>query len=252
MSFTATGALFARSVRQIPRVPADVVQALVIPVFLFALNAAQYSAVSRLPGFPAQDYAAFLLPQIMVWTVFMSGNGAAYALVLEVKTGYLDKLILTPTARSAILSGRFLAVALRAALQVLLIVAIGYAVGIRFATGIAGLLLALVPLALLAIAWAGFGAWLALVTRSPEAVEASIVLFIPLTFLTTGAMPLELMPEGFRPFVLANPVTYIVEGVRSLLMGWDAGAYGLAVGAAGAMALVTVSAATWALRRMDA
>lgn len=221
-------------------------------MFLFALNAAQYSAVSQLPGFPAQDYAAFLLPQIMVWTVFMSGNGAAYSLVLEVKTGYLDKLVLTPVARSALLSGRFLAVGLRGVLQVLLIVAIAFAVGVRFETGVPGLLLALVPLALLAIAWAGFGAWLALVTRSPEAVEASIVLFIPLTFLTTGAMPLDLMPEGFRPFVLANPVTYVVEGVRSLLMGWDLGAYALAVAAAGGMALVTVTAATWALRRMDA
>jgi len=251
VSLAATGAMFGRSLRQVPRVPADVAQALLIPIILFGLNAAQYAAVTQIPGFPAIEYAAFLLPQIMVWTAFMSANGAGYALVLETKTGYLDKLILTPVPRTALLSGRILAVAVRCAAQVVLIVLLALAVGVRFSAGPVGLLLALVPLALLAIAWAGFLSFLALTTRSPEAVEASVILFIPLTFLTTGAMPLHLLPEAFRPFVLANPVTHILEGVRGLLMGWDLQAFGTGVVASAGLAAVWVGAAVWALRRMD-
>ncbi|HVL47706.1 MAG TPA: ABC transporter permease [Candidatus Thermoplasmatota archaeon] len=261
---SATWALAARSVRQYPRVPADFVVALLIPLFFFAVTSVTYASVARIPGFPTGDYALFFLPLVIVFAVFTSANGVGYALVLEVKNGYLDKLLALPIPRLAILLGRLLAVAARCMVQVALVLAIGYAFGMRFVTGLPGVAAVLLLAAGLAVAWASIGSFIALTTRSPEATEGMTILFLPLLYLTTGSMPLGLLPDGFRDIVVLNPVTYVIEGIRALLLdGWAAPAVatlpGLPLPAVPAAALavvgfgaVTVTAATWALGRMDA
>jgi ABC transporter DrrB family efflux protein len=249
---TATDELLRKTLRQFPRVPPDIVQALAIPLFLFALFSLQMAAVARLPGFPTENYAAFLLPQIIVFTAFTSANGAGYGLVLEAKSGYLDKLRAMPIPRSSIVLGRILAVGLRAMVQGLLVLLVAWPFGIRVATGPLGAVGILLLGAGVAVAWAGIMATLGLLTRSPEAVEASTVLFIPLTYLTTGAMPLELMSPAIQRVVLANPVTYVVEGIRGFnLGGGTATTLVLAFVASAAMALVGIALATWAMRRLD-
>jgi ABC-2 type transport system permease protein len=248
----ATDELLRKTLRQFPRVPPDIVQALAIPLFLFALFSLQMAAVARLPGFPATSYAAFLLPQILVFTAFTSANGAGYALVLEAKSGYLDKLRAMPIPRASIVLGRILAVGLRACAQGGLVLLVAWPFGIRVATGPLGIVGILLLVAGIAVAWAGCMAALGLATRSPEAVEASSVLFIPLTYLTTGAMPLALMSPVLQRVVLANPVTYVVEGLRALGLGGGAGStIALAFLASAALALVGASLATWAMRRLD-
>ncbi|MEA3198782.1 MAG: type transport system permease protein [Thermoplasmata archaeon] len=249
---TATGELFRKTLRQFPRVPPDIIQAILIPLFLFALFSLQMASVARLPGFPTGSYAAFLLPQIITFTAFTSANGAGYALVLEARSGYLDKLRAMPIPRASIVLGRLLAVGLRAALQALLILAIAFPFGIRVGEGLLGVVGILLLAAFLAICWAGLVSTLGLLTRSPEAVEASTVLFIPLVYLTTGAMPLSLMSPGIQRVVAANPVTYIVEAVRAMsLATGDALAILVGFGAAILLALAGVGAATWAMARLD-
>lgn len=257
----AAGLLAARSLRQIPRVPADFVVALLVPLFFFVLMSLAYSAAAQIPDFPTGSYKEFIFAQILAITVFTSGNGAGYGLVLEVRNGYLDKLLATPVPRSSILMGRLLAVAGRAAAQAAIVLGAGYFAGIRLVTGVPGMLVLLALAATLAVAWAAVGSFIALTTRSAEATEGFVILFLPLVYVTTGGMPLAFLPEAFRPFVLANPVTYVIEGFRALhLHGWGAAdvaglgvpALALAFAAALGLAAVTVSAATWALRRMDA
>ncbi len=253
MSFlTATDELLRKTLRQFPRVPPDIVQALAIPLFLFALFSLQMAAVSRLPGFPTENYAQFLLPQIIVFTAFTSANGAGYGLVLEAKSGYLDKLRAMPIPRASIVLGRLLAVGLRAMAQALLVLAVAFPFGIRVAGGVLGVVGILLLAACVAIAWAGIMSMLGLLTRSPEAVEASTVLFIPLTYLTTGAMPLALMSPAVQGVVRANPVTYVVEGIRAFSLDAGLSVVHLEAFASGlAMALVGVALATWAMRRLD-
>lgn len=253
MSFaTATNELLRKTLRQFPRVPPDIIQALAIPLFLFALFSLQMAAVARLPGFPTGNYAQFLLPQILVFTAFTSANGAGYGLVLEAKSGYLDKLRAMPIPRSSIVLGRILAVGLRAMAQALLVLAVAFPFGIRVAGGLPGVLGILVLAACVAVAWAGVMSALGLLTRSPEAVEASTVLFIPLTYLTTGAMPLALMSPAVQGVVRANPVTYVVEGIRAFSLDLGSGSVLVEAFASGlAMAALGVLLATWAMRRLD-
>lgn len=254
MSFAVgVGEMYRKSMRQFPRVPPDIVQAILIPLFFFALLSLQLQAMSRLPGFPTGSYAAFLLPQIIVFTAFTSANGAGYGLVLEVKSGYLDKLRAMPVPRSSLLLGRFLAVGTRALLQSLLIVGVAWIFGIRLAGGLVGLVAILLLAMLVAMSWAAIMGAVGLLTKSPEAVEASTILFLPLTYLTTGTVPLELMDPILQRIVVVNPVTYIIDGMRAFVLGaGGAGTALVAFAAAGGMALAGLALATWAMRRLDA
>lgn len=249
---SATGELFRKTLRQFPRVPPDIVQALAIPLFFFAVFSLQFKAIAQLPGFPTASYAAFLLPQILVFTSFTSANGAGYGFVLEAKSGYLDKLRAMPIPRSTIVLGRILAVALRAALQATLVLLLAWPFGLLADATLVGLAGILVLAACVSMTWAALMSALGIVTKSPEAVEASAILFIPLTYLTTGSIPLEFMDPFVQRIVLANPVTWIVEGMRALVLGGGtAFSLGIAFGTAALLALLGVSVATWAMRRMD-
>jgi ABC-2 type transport system permease protein len=211
------GLVAGRALRQVRREPASVVPAVFVPAFFYSVN---LGALERLAG-TALDYKAFLLPMAVAFAV--TGMSRAPALVTDIQDGYFDRLCLTPVRRSALLLGLMAAdVAVITALC-LPVLTIGYAVGVRFSTGLPGMLAFIGFSALWGLAFTGFPYAVALRTGSPAAVNACFVVFFPLFFLTDAVVPKALLTGWFSVIATYNPVTYLLGALRSLIHGgWEA------------------------------
>lgn len=208
-----------RAVRLTLRDPEAFGPALAIPLFFFVVNVgAMQSFVERSfpPGF---DYKAFQLPVAVVFAV--TGVSRANSLVIDIRDGYLDRLLLTPVRRGTLLLGLMTAdLALIIALAVP-VTALGLAVGIEVATGIVGTLAFVVISGLWGLAFTGFPYAIALRTGNPTAVNNAFLLFFPFAFLTTAYLPAEAMTGWLATAVRFNPTTYLLGAMRALLQdGW--------------------------------
>jgi ABC-2 type transport system permease protein len=236
--------LGGRALRSIPRDPESIIPALVVPMFFFAVNVgALQDLAERIPGI---DYKAFQLPVAIIFAV--TGVTRANILVLDIQGGYFDRLALTPVNRLAMLLGFMVAdLVLVISLSVPVII-LGFIVGVRFETGVPGLFVFLGIAGIWALAYNAFPYAVALRTGNPAAVNSSFLLFLPVTFLTTVFVPKEALTGWMAQVVSFNPVTYLLEGMRSLIVdGWDAGDLLRAVAAISAVAILSFSLALWAL-----
>lgn len=217
-----------RALRSIPRDPEAVYPALVIPIFFFAVNiGALQDLAEEIPGL---DYKAFQLPVAIIFAV--TGISRAITLVTDIQTGYFDRLALTPVRRFSLLLGLMVAdIALVVALT-LPVLLLGFIVGVRFETGLLGMLVFIAMAGAWGLAFTGFPYAIALKTGNPAAVNVSFLLFFPFVFLTTIFVPLEAMTGWLQAIATYNPVTYLLEGLRSLVTdSWDWQAILLGVGA---------------------
>lgn len=208
-----------RALRSIPRDPEAIYPALLIPVFFFAINVgALQDMAERIPGV---DYKAFQLPVAIIFAV--TGISRAVTLVTDIQTGYFDRLSLTPVSRLALLLGLTVADFTLVVVLTLPVIAIGFLVGVTFASGPLGLLLFVFMSGLWGLVFTGFPYAIALKTGNPAAVNSSFLLFFPFVFLTTVFVPKEAMTGWLATVATFNPVTYLLDALRSLLVtGWDA------------------------------
>ena len=235
-----------RALRAVPRDVEAVVPPIFIAVFFFVVNIATLDRLTaQIPGF---DYEAFQMPTAILLGV--TGVSRAPALVLDVQDGYLDRLLLTPVRRSAILLGHMAADVAVAAALTLPIIAIGLALGVRFEAGLAGAVVFVALAALWSLAFAGFGYAIALKTGNPAAVNTSFLLFFPFLFLTSSYVPRDQLSGWLDTVAGVNPVTYLLEGLRSLVMdgGWQWGDLGAALVAVAVVGAVSMSLCFAALR----
>jgi ABC-2 type transport system permease protein len=235
-----------RALRLIPRDLEGVIPALIVPVFFFAVNigSLQNLTEAAAPGF---DFKAFQLPVAIIFAV--TGISRASTLVIDIQDGYFDRLLMTPMSRRALLLGLMVSdfvLVLALSIPVLLL---GFVVGVRFDTGFAGIVAFLLMAAAWGIAFTGFPYAIALKTGSPAAVNSSFLLFFPFAFLTTAFVPEEAMTGWLATIATYNPVTYLLEALRSLIMvGWDASALFGGVLAIVGVGLVSQTLAFMALR----
>ena len=207
-----------RALRAIPREPESIIPALFIPLFFFAVNTGSLSKVSSFTGIV--DYKAFQIPVAIVFAV--TGISRASALVTDIKSGYFDRLLMTPISRVALLLGLMIAdFALVIALSVPVLI-LGLIVGVNFTTGFVGMLAFLLMSGLWGLAFTGFPYAIALKTGNPAAVNSSFLLFFPFSFLTTSFLPKEALSGWLATAAKYNPVTYLLDGLRAIITtGWD-------------------------------
>ena len=163
-----------------------------------------------------QGYGAFQLPSSMLLAA--SFGSAALFLVEEIEGGYFDKLRATPVRRSAIVLGRLMAEAVKALLIASVIVLLALPFGIRIASGVLGFLLLIVLTAGWAVVYSGFMQIIALKTRSAAATNSAGLVFFPLLFLTPNFVPRNLLTHPMEIAATVNPVTYVMEAMRSLIL----------------------------------
>lgn len=215
--------LTKRAVREAVRMPEATVPLLFIPVFFLVVNVGQLGKQFKGDAFlQGQSYAAFQLPVSLLFAVI--GIGSGLAMVAEMENGYFDKFLVAPISRTTILAGRLGADFLRNLVTASVVLGIGLVMGVRVESGPVGALLLVVLCALFGVAYGSSAILIALRTRSTQAVNLASLVFFPLLFLSPNAVPRDRMQGWLEAAARFNPITYVIEGVRSLILdGWDAG-----------------------------
>jgi ABC-2 type transport system permease protein len=239
-----------RSISQTLRQPAMIIPPIVFPLILVAINVGGLDAATKLPGFPADSYLDFAIAVPFMQGALFASINAGSSLARDVSTGFLQRLALTPMLRTALLLGALGGVMAVALLGALIYLVFGFVAGLGVKAGVGGVLVIVVLGLLIALGFAGLGAFIGLRTGSAEAVQGVFPMFFVFLFLSSVNLPRELISvDWFRTVATYNPVSYLVEGVRSpILFGWDAEALALGFGFAILLSVVTVLLSARALR----
>ena len=242
--------LARRSVVRTVRQPANVVFPLVFPLLLLAVNSGGLDAATSLPGFPTDSFVAFALAIPFIQGALFATMNAGTDLARDVQTGFLNRLSLTPMRGIVVLLGQLGGVVTMGVVQAVIYLAVGLAVGVRLASGPAGVLVIMAFAVLVSLGFGALGAFAALRTGSGEAVQSLFPVFFVFLFISSMNLPRDLIAiDWFRIAATANPVSYLIECVRSLIIaGWDAQALALGFGIATVIAVAALVLASWALR----
>ena len=242
--------LARRSLLQTLRQPALVVPSIVFPLVLVAVTSGGLESATSLPGFPSDSYLDFIIAVPFIQGPLFAMINAGSSLARDVETGFLKRLAMTPMQRAALLIGQLAGVMAVALLSSLVYLAVGFAFGMHMEAGALGVPALLALAMLIALAFASLGALVGLRSGSGEAVQGFFPLFFVLLFLSSMYLPRPLIEQDwFRTVATYNPVSYLIEGVRSLIVtGWDGEAILLGFGVAAAMAALGVFGAAAALR----
>jgi ABC-2 type transport system permease protein len=242
--------LARRSVMRTVRQPANIVFPLVFPLLLLAVNAGGLDAATRLPGFPTSSFVAFALAIPFIQGALFATMNTGTDLARDIQTGFLNRLSLTPMRGIALLAGQLGGVVTMGVVQALVYLAVGLAAGVRLESGLLGALVLFAFAILVSLGFGALGAFAALRTGSGEAVQSLFPVFFVFLFISSMNLPRNLIEiDWFRWAATVNPVSYLIECVRSLIItGWDAEALGLGFGIATAIAAVALTLATLALQ----
>lgn len=170
---TQVGALARRSVTRTARQPASAIPPLVFPLALMAVNAGGLQPSTDLPGFPTDSFLAFALAVPFIQGALFSTMNAGTDLARDIQTGFFTRLSLTPMRGTALLAGQLAGIVALGVLQAVVYIAVGLLVGVRFASGPAGIALLLLFAALVSLGFGALGTFLALRTGSGEAIQGS-------------------------------------------------------------------------------
>jgi ABC-2 type transport system permease protein len=237
--------LARRSVVRTLRQPANVVFPLLFPMLLLAVNSGGLKAETHLPGFPTRSFVSFALAVPFIQGGLFATMNAGTDLARDIQTGFLNRLLLTPMRSAAVLIGQLGGVVTVGLLQAALYVTVGLVAGVRFASGPLGIVVLFAFSFLVTIGFGSLGAFLALRTGSGEAVQSAFPLFFVFLFISSMNIPRNLIGvTWFRDVATANPVSYLLECIRSLVIdGWNGEALGLGFGIAAAIAVVGIALA---------
>ena len=248
------GLIAWRSVIRTARQPAAVIPPLTFPLMLMAVNSNGLRAATHLPGFPTKSFLDFFLPFSFIQGALFAATTAGTDLARDVDTGFLNRLALTPMRGAALLLGELGGAVALGALQAFVYLGVGLAFGVHFVTGIGGMATLLLLAILIALGWAAVGVLLALRAGTGEKVQSQFPLLFFLVFISSMNLPRNLIEVGwFRDLATINPVSYLIEGLRTLIIeGWNAQALALGFGVTILMIVGALGGASIALNsRME-
>jgi ABC-2 type transport system permease protein len=242
--------LARRSVVRTLRQPLMVVPSLVFPLLLLSINSSGLESTTRLPGFPTDSYFQFALAIPFVQGALFSANSAGTNIASDIESGFLSRLSLTPLKRIALMMGQLTGILALGLIQAITFVIVGLVFGDGIAAGPGGVLVLVLLSLTISLAFGCIGAFVALRSGSGEAVQGVFPLFFAALFLSSMALPRNLIEiDWFRTVATWNPVSYMLEGIRSLVIeGWNTEALALGFACAGGVALIGLVAAGSALR----
>jgi len=242
--------LARRSIVRTIRQPAHVFPPLIFPLGLLAVNAGGLAPATKLPGFPTDSFLAFALAVPFIQGALFATMNAGTDLARDIQTGFLNRLALTPLRGGALVAGLLSGVVVMGVVQAGVYLTVGLLAGSGLASGAGGALVLLGLSALVALGFGAVGALLALRTGSGESVQGLFPLLFVFLFVSSMNLPRNLIEiDWFRFAATANPVSYLIEGIRSLVItGWDGQALALAFGVGTALAAVALAGSAVALR----
>jgi ABC-2 type transport system permease protein len=208
-----------RALREAWRTPDALFPTVFIPLFFLVVNVGQVAKIfpsSSTEFLHGQGYGAFQMPNSLLLAA--SFGTAALFLVEDIEGGYFDKLRAAPVSRTAIVLGRLIAEAVKGVVIATALVVLGMIFGISVESGALGFVLLIGLTALWSVVFVGFMQLVALKTRSAAATNSAGLVFFPLLFLTPNFVPRDLLTRPMEIASTLNPVTYVMEALRSLLL----------------------------------
>ncbi len=248
------GLIAWRSVRRTVRQPANVIAPLTFPILLLAINSSGLRAATHLPGFPTDSFVSFFLPFAFIQGALFAAMTAGTDLARDIDTGFLNRLALTPLRGTGLLVGQLGGAMAQALMQALVYLGVGLALGVHFASGLPGIVVLVLLALTVGAAWGAVGIWIALRTGSGEAVQSQFPILFFFIIISSMNLPRNLIEaDWFRTAATLNPVSYVIEGLRSLIIeGWNAQALALGFGFATAAVAIAMGLAAVALRKQMA
>jgi ABC-2 type transport system permease protein len=244
--------LTLRALRETTRQPALEIGNVFIPIFFFAVTVGAIGS-SAARAFGVENYTGFQMPIAVLQGVAGAAGVAGIATVTDIERGYFDKLLLTPASRITLAMGRLAADVVRITVLSAFILVVGLIFGSGLESGPLGGVVLVLMAGAFGLAYSGIGMALALKTGSAQAAQLGFLIFFPLLFLSPAFAPKEFFSPWLEFLATINPVTYIVEGMRSLVLdGWDAAAIAKAFAAIVGMGAFTLSLVVWGLRSRTA
>jgi ABC-2 type transport system permease protein len=234
-----TKSMTVRHLRELWRQPWYVAITLVQPIVWLLLFGALFERVVEIPGFGGGDYVDFLTPGIVVMTALFTAGWLGMGVIEDLNRGVLDRFLVSPVSRGSLIAGRLGQLAITIAIQSVIVIGLGAAVGARFPGWAAGIVVLVAASVLLASAVGALSIGLALVARQEETLIGAVqFVVLPATFLSAGLMRQELAPGWVQAIARFNPVNWSVDAGRETL-GSDV-AWGLVASRLGLLALLAL------------
>jgi len=210
-------AVAGRNLVTLVRLPQLLVFATIQPVIFVLLFRYAFGGAINTPGLAYVDY---LMPGIFAQTVAFGSMGTGVGLAEDLQKGLIERFRSLPMARSAMLAGRILSDLVRNVFVVVLMCAVGFAVGFRVHTNVVQFLAGLVVLLLFGCALSSIFALVGLSVPNGEAAQAaSFPMLAPLVFASSAFVPIGSMPGWLQAFAKYQPVSVVVDAIRALSQG---------------------------------
>jgi ABC transporter DrrB family efflux protein len=214
--------LAKRSILRIRRQPDLLVGFTIQPIMFVLLFVYVFGGAIATPGF--ESYTDFLMPGIIVQSMVFGGFVTALGLSEDLKKGLIDRFRSLPMWAPAVLTGRIFADVGTNAIQLAVMLVVGFAIGFRFSSSppevVAGILL----LFFIGYAFSWVFAFIGLTASSPEAANAyGFTIIFPITFISSAFVPTDTMPSWLEPFAEHNPFSTMVDAARALFLDAPAG-----------------------------
>lgn len=252
--FSDTRYVFIRYLKKLVRTPILLFFSLFQPLLFLLLFTQLLTRLGNFPGILPDhvSYLEFAAAGILMQNAFGSALQSGNSIVADLDSGFLQKMLVTPVSRPAILLGRLSSDAFRVVIQTAIILGLAYALGAYVTTGVIGILLIFFTMAFFGLAWSGISLAIGMKTRSSETVFAiGGVITFPLLFLSPALFPISFLPSWVGTVSMFNPVSYAVNATRAFMItGYDWGTILPAWGVIGLVALITMSATLYQFRKV--
>lgn len=242
--------VFVRALQKTVREPLNIASLVALPMLFLVLFTQIFGKFGDLPGFPAGGYIQFAAAGVIAMNPLVRSQQSGESIVDDINTGFLSKLLVTPSNRTAILLGRLLNDMLWVGVAAGVTLALAYLLGASVITGIPGILLILFTVAFLGLAFSGLSMAIGVATKSPEAVAGlDLVIIFPLMFISTAFVPYAFLPGWAQAFANVNPVSYVADAVRVLMStGFVWSTILAAYGVIAVLAVLTIGATLYQFR----
>ena len=191
---------------------------LVFPLLLAAVYSSQFSRAVDIPGFPFQgvSFLDFVLPASILQGVLFGATNSASDLAVDIENGFMDRLLASPTRRTAILIGRLASAVAYGVAQAVFLLVVFLVFGADIAGGLPSMVGIVVIGGMMAGAIGSFGLALAFRTGSQEVVQSVFPVLFVLIFVSSAFFPVELMEGWYGAVAERNPITWIIDPTRRL------------------------------------
>ncbi|GAF13473.1 ABC-type drug export system, membrane protein [Bacillus sp. JCM 19045] len=208
-----------RHLIELARSPYIIIMNIIQPVLYLLLFSALFQAIVDIPGFASSSYLSFFSPGIVIMSAVMAGSYGGLSIIMDDKQGILDRFLIAPTNRLAILAGPLLRDSITVTVQVVIMLGLAYLLGARFESGVIGFIVLLICSILIGVAFGALSIALALLVRNEQALTSFVgFLTMPVLFLSSLFMPLDLVPNWIGSIAQFNPIHWAITGSRDALM----------------------------------